>query len=257
MSVCATCRNPLTIAIDGDGEGGDGNRASSRTVPDDVELSCGCHYHWQCLLDAYTITECPVCGRNITSSIAPGEQQVLCNLLNEGGPQENVDILPLLKEESYLRAYPEERKCRAFLEFCREGDIEAIVDLLNDDEDDDDEDEDEEMDMEKGIKTLKSADILRYQDPIGDMSSGLQIAVLSDNVAVVWLLLFLASSLELHQFPAESLQAAEQMGISRIIQAGQIDIRALKDAEGCTAEALAAMKGGIWNEWLGTGRLRA
>ena len=193
------------------------------------------------------------------STTAPGEQQVLCNLLNEGGPQENLDILPLLKEESYLRAYPEERKGRAFLEFCREGDIEAIVDLLNDEEEDDDEEEDEgeEMDIEEGVRTLKSADILRYQDPIGEMSSGLHIAVLNDNVAVVWLLLFLASSLGLQQFPAETLQAAEQLGISRNVQERQVDIRALKDAEGCTAEALAARRGGVWNAWLGTGRLRA
>lgn len=207
-------------------------------------------------MDAYTITECPVCGQNIASSIATGEQQVLCNLFNEGGPQEGLDILPLLKEESYLRAYPEERKCRAFLEFCREGDIEAIVDLLNDDDEDDDEDEDEEMDMEEGIRTVKSADVLRYQDPIGEMSSGLHIAVLNENVAVVWLLLFLASSLTLQQFPAETLQAAEQLGISRNVQEGQVDIRALKDAEGSTAEALAARRGGVWTAWLGTGRLR-
>lgn len=44
MSVCATCRNPLTLAIDDDDE--DGSAASGRTVPDDVELNCGCHYHW-------------------------------------------------------------------------------------------------------------------------------------------------------------------------------------------------------------------
>lgn len=209
-------------------------------------------------MDAYTITECPVCGQTIASFTSIAEQQVLCNLLNEGGPQENLDILPLLKEESYLRAYPEERKCRAFLEFCREGDVEAIVDLLNDDEEeDDDEDEDEEMAMEEGIKTLKSADILRYQDSIGEMSSGLHIAVLSDKVTVAWLLLFLASSLDLQQFPAATLQAAEQLGISRNIEEGQVDIRALKDAEGCTAEAIAARRGGLWSAWLGTGRLRA
>lgn len=208
-------------------------------------------------MDAYTITQCHVCGKTIASFTSTGEQQVLCNLLNEGGPQENLDILPLLKEESYLRAYPEERKCRAFLEFCREGDIEALVDLLNDEEEDDNEDEDQEMDMEEGIKTIKSADILRYQDPIGEMSSGLHIAVLSDSVTVAWLLLFLASSLDVQQFPAETLQAAEQLGISRSIEEGRVDIRALRDAEGCTAEAVAARRGGMWDAWLNTGRLRA
>ena len=207
-------------------------------------------------MDAYTITECPICGQNIAISTTTGEQQVICNLLNEGGLQENLDILPLLTEESYLKAYPEERKCRAFLEFCREGDVEAIVDLLND-EDEEEEDEEEEMSMKERVNMPKSTDILRYQDPIGDMSSGLQIGVLNDNVSVVWLLLFLASSLDLQQFPAETLQAAEQLGLVRTFQEGKVDIRALRDAEGCTAEALAARRGGIWNAWLGTGRLRA
>ncbi|MCJ1297886.1 hypothetical protein MMC08_000674 [Hypocenomyce scalaris] len=201
------------------------------------------------------MTECPVCEQNIAISTTTGEQQVLCNLLNEGGLQENLDILPLLTEESFLKAYPEERKCRAFLEFCREGDVEAIVDLLNDEEEE--EEEEEELSMEDGVTMPKSTDILRYQDPIGDMSSGLHIGVLNDNVSVVWLLLFLASSLDLQQFPAETLQAAEQLGLVRTFQAGKVDIRALRDAEGCTAEALAARRRGIWNAWLGTGRLRA
>ena len=45
MSVCATCQIPLTLAVNDD-DNEDGTEISGRTVPDDVELSCGCHYHW-------------------------------------------------------------------------------------------------------------------------------------------------------------------------------------------------------------------
>ena len=41
-----------------------------------------------------------------------------------------MDLLPLLMEESFLQAYPEERRARAFLEFGRVGDVEAIRDWL-------------------------------------------------------------------------------------------------------------------------------
>ena len=90
------------------------------------------------------MTECPNCGKNIASMSSSGEQQVLCTLNNEGGVQDNLDLMPRLTEETYLKAYPEDRKCRAFLEFCREGDYKAIIDMLQNDEVDED-DEDEEM----------------------------------------------------------------------------------------------------------------
>ena len=192
------------------------------------------------------MTECPNCGRDISAIGPSGEQQILCNLENEGGLQEGLDILPLLTEESYLKAYPEERRCRAFLEFCGEGDIEAIVDLL-----DDGEDEAEEDNGNTGAKI----DALRYQDPMGSMNSGLHIAVVNRREEVAWLLLLLASNLELDQFPSEVLQTAEKMGVARENQIGKMDIRVLKDAEGSTAEQLAQQTGGTWNTWLELGRL--
>jgi hypothetical protein len=209
-----------------------------------------------CLLEAYQVTECPQCGKDIAST-ANGAQQVLCNLNNEGGLQEDLDILPLLSEESYLKAYPEDRKARAFLEFCREGDYKAIVEMLQDDEvDDDDEDEDEAMaDSDQSGKELGIDKLLRYQDPIGDMQSGLHAAVQAQSREVAWLLLLLASNLDLMEFPPLVFQEAEAMGIMRGLTEDKVDIRSLKDANGKTAEDLAAAIGGVWVGWTGNGRL--
>ena len=160
-----------------------------------------------------------------------------------------LDILPILTEESYLKAYPEERKCRAFLEFCGEGDIEAIVDLLHNTEDDED-DDDEELENKREI------DVLRYQDQLGTQGTGLHVAIRNQSPEVAWLLLLLVSGLDLDHFPAEALQAAQSLGIERNTQTGKPDIRSLKDSEGRTAEDVAASVGGIWNEWAHRGRLR-
>lgn len=178
-----------------------------------------------------------------------GKQQILCNLRNEGGLQEALDILPLLTEETYLRTFPEERKCRAFLEFCAEGDIEAIVDLL------DDEDESQTNILLDDRGMTKESDILRYQDSLGSMSSGLHAAIANGKVEVAWLLLFLASKLPFSQFPPEVLNSAEELRIQRENQETKIDIRALEDSEGLTAAQYAMNAGGIWHEWISSGRL--
>lgn len=202
----------------------------------------------QCLLDSYSMTECPDCGRNLITTTTSGVQQLLCNLKNEGGLQEGVDILPILTEECYLKAFPEERKGRAFLEFCGEGDVEAIVDLLNDRDDGEDE----------GGTSVggRGLDILRYQDQIGSIGSGLHVVIQNQRVQVAWLLLLLASRLDLEQFPPEVLQAAHSLGVRREDQEGKLDIRSLKDAEGLTAEQRAVEVGSVWNEWLQDGRLK-
>lgn len=170
----------------------------------------------------------------------------MCNIKNEGGLQEGVDILPLLVEESYLRAFPEERRPRAFLEFCAEGDIEAIVALLDDDDDGDGED-----------VTENRIDPLRYQDPINLLSSGLHIAIAHGRIEVAWLLLLLATTLPMSQFPSEVLQAADRLQLSRRDQSGKVDIRTLKDGEGMTPAQRAGSAGDIWNDWLTSGRLIA
>ncbi|MCJ1416200.1 hypothetical protein MMC32_002535 [Xylographa parallela] len=245
MATCATCHKKLELEItneDATGgyettEGPSGSITGTTIVPDDVELNCGCHFHWQCLLDAYQITQCPNCSQNIATVANSGvDEQVLCNLHNEGGLQESLDILPLLAEESYLRAYPEERKARAFLEFCKEGDVQAIFDLLDDDGEEDD------GDGAEILVPMEIADVLQYQDPLGSLYSGLHTAVTSEKVEAIWLLLLIASGLELHRFPPPVLQAAEQLGADRLfgVHSELLDIRTLKDADGQTAAMLAS-----------------
>ncbi|KAF2244988.1 hypothetical protein BU26DRAFT_90501 [Trematosphaeria pertusa] len=263
MAACVACHKHLEVEIEPDEDddvqmggsaSGKAPAAPPQTVPDDVHLNCGCHFHWDCLLEAYQITECPSCGKSIASTSPGGAQQVLCNLNNEGGLQEDLDILPLLTEESYLRAYPEERKCRAFLEFCREGDVRAIIGMLQDDSDDEDDDEDMAESELPGRK-IGADELLRYQDPIGEMQSGLHAAVQAQSREIAWLLLLLASNLPLTEIPAEVFQEAETLGIMRGLTEDKTDIRNMKDANGKTAEDLAKVIGGVWTGWVGNGRL--
>ncbi|KAF2487171.1 hypothetical protein BDY17DRAFT_4782 [Neohortaea acidophila] len=265
-TTCAKCHEALEVEIGPDEDEDVEMEASSsgnntQTIPDDVHLPCGCHFHWQCLLDSYELSKCPHCSTEIVSSPpSTSQQQIIVNLTNEGGYQEHIDIFPLLQEESYLRAYPEERKCRAFLEFCREGDHQAIVDLLHScsepaGEDDDDLDIDEMKDADADLPNKTPDEILRYQDPIGDMQSGLHAAAANGHREVAWLLLLLASQLPESEFPALVYQEAAALGIMREQQEGKVDIRSLKDSFGQSAEDIAKEYGVVWNGWIGNGRL--
>ena len=146
-----------------------------------------------------------------------------------------------------MKAYPEERKCQAFLEFCGEGDIDAIIDLLNNGAIEEDEEQ------ETGGKNL---DVLRYQDQIRTMSSALHLAIQNQQEKVAWLLLLLASNLAESHFPAEFLEYAQGLGIRREDLSGKVDIRSLRDVENMTAEQRAASKRGIWEGWVRSGRLK-
>lgn len=45
--LCSTCHEPLLLEVEPDSDIED-SKASARihSVPDDVELSCACHFHW-------------------------------------------------------------------------------------------------------------------------------------------------------------------------------------------------------------------
>ena len=194
-----------------------------------------------CLLDAYTVSECPLCAHPLITQSPAGADQVLVQLRNEGGVQRNLDILPILTEEGYLKAFPAERKARAFLEFCREGDVEAIIGVV--------------MNSYSGASEEDDVDVLRYQDGLGDMSSGLHVAVQNDQEEVAWCLLLLASKLDLGRFPKQYLLAAEQFGFSSQNRLPEPDIRSLQDAAGRTAVDIAQEKGSIWSKWTNEGLL--
>ena len=165
---------------------------------------------------------------------------------NEGGVQENFDILPSATEEAYLRAYPEERIGHAFLEFCREGDIDAIVHLIKDAELNDAEEESEKI------------DVLRYQGAFeGVEGSGLHVAIRYNQEEVAWLMLVLGSSLDWAQFPPQVLQGMNELNLSKEDRKSGIDVRSLRDSKGQTAAALAQDIGGLWSSWCDSGRLSA
>lgn len=181
-------------------------------------------------------------------NVVTADRSVVVTLSNEGGVQKDLDIGPLLAEEAYLRTHPGERRCRAFLELCREGDVGAVIGLLEscDDENDDDE--------EEGPR-VPAVDVLRYQDGLAGGASGLHAAVAASSREIAWLLLLLASELPLEEFPALVFQEAAGLGVMRQDQHGRADIRSLKDAQGRTAEDIAAEVGGVWHGWVGSGRL--
>ncbi|KAJ8108446.1 hypothetical protein ONZ43_g6423 [Nemania bipapillata] len=245
-SICTICEDPLVVEVEDE----EGENASPQTVPDDLELGCGCHFHWQCLLDQSADVaislKCPSCqspmaensaGPSATNSFlrTTSGVSILTRYTNEGGIQEGLDILPAITEEAYLEANPQARPARAFHVMCGEGDVDGIVDLLRD------------IDRDGGGEpVLSPAQLIRYQDPLADMKSGLHLAIEQGREEVVWLLLWIASPLRTDAFPGPLREIAQAMDLQRPDTSSFDDIRALKDDRGRAAEAIAAELEGPW-----------
>ena len=75
---CSTCHEPLLLEIEPDSDVEDSKTpAANESILDDVELNCcACHFHWECFLEAYNITQCPNCEKNISTLSSNGQQQV-------------------------------------------------------------------------------------------------------------------------------------------------------------------------------------
>ncbi|KAI0017471.1 hypothetical protein F4780DRAFT_594032 [Xylariomycetidae sp. FL0641] len=255
MATCKVCDDPLVFEVD-DEEAADGE---PQTVPDDLELSCGCHFHWQCLLDQSSeiaiSLKCPSCdsqivanaaGPSVTNPFNPASSgtSVLARYASEGGVQENFDILPAITEEAYLEANPEARPARAYHVMCAEGDVEGIVELLK---------AAERGDGEEPRMSLPQ--LIRYQDPLANNKSALHVAVEKSQDEAAWLLLWIASPLRTGNFPGPAMQAAQAMGLNRPETPLSEDIRALQDSQGRTAEAVAAEMDGVWSILVQAGAL--
>ena len=161
---------------------------------------------------------------------------------NEGGIQEGLDIAVLITEEAYLSANPTARPARAYLTMCAEGDVTGIVELLQAIEQDSDEGD------------LSPAELLRYQDPLDSMKSGLHIAIERSRQEVAWVLLWLASGIATYAFPEEITQAAQTINAGRSTTQGP-DIRGLQNSEGKTPADIAGTMGITWAALLGAGVL--
>jgi hypothetical protein len=127
---------------------------------------------------------------------------------------------------------------------CGEGDISGIIELLRDIE----EIEDQE--------SMSPGEILRFQDPLDGMKTGLHVAIERTQQEAVWVLLWLASGLPTEVFPEQVSQAAEAMGAERETARG-VDIRSLRDEQDRTAQDVAGSMGNTWAPLLGAGVLSA
>jgi hypothetical protein len=196
---------------------------------------------------------CPACDSALQTSTAGSSTSlraptsdviILTRYNNEGGLQEHLNLFPHLVEEAYLEKNPSARPARAFLLMCAEGDITGIVDLLH-----------EVGDQSESIRVENLIHIIFYQDILGNEESALHRAIQRSQEDVVWLLLWLASSLKLDAFPPTLSKLASDAQIARLVTNPGIDIRTLKDAHGMTAEDLALNMQGCWEGFLSIGIL--
>lgn len=230
-TTCAACHDPLVMTLDPDSDVEDqpsSSTSQAQTVPDDLHLACGCHFHWQCLLDlspaVSTSLACPNCNTYLSSTTPPSINAVYTS---EGSTGEPLDLLPTLKEEAYLSTNPDARPARAMQTMCVEGDVQGILDLLS-------ESDDSERDA-----------LLGYQDPLNGMRSGLHLAVENGQLEVFWLLMWLGSGLPQERFPDEVWGLVQALEVGRRGPGGG-DIRSLRDESGRTAGDLAAEIEGVW-----------
>lgn len=246
--LCKVCTEPLLTPVEDD----------EPAVPDDLALPCGCHYHWQCLLDqashiALHLT-CPSCdaylpstqpGPSVTNSVFLTQQaqtRILTRYASEDGVEEDHDILPTLTEEAYLESHPGERRIRAFQTLCAEGDVLGAVELLSD--------------VAAEGEDVRA--VMLYRDPLGQPrgKTALHCALEAGQEEAVWLLLYLASpKLSLDNFPQQALGAAQGMGLDRMPPGGE-DVCAARDDEGRTPEDYARALSPRWDRLLGAGILR-
>lgn len=168
--------------------------------------------------------------------------RILARYANEGGVQNDLDILPSITEEAYLISNPSARVARAFQLMCSEGDVEGIMDLLMAHSDG----------QEHGAEAQS---MLSYQDPLDDMKTGLHMAIEKTQVDVVWLLLWLCSTLPDDVFSCEVRQAAESSGIGRLQVGHAGDIRTWRTASGASSEDFALREQEKWRSFLDKGLL--
>ncbi|QUC20440.1 uncharacterized protein UV8b_04681 [Ustilaginoidea virens] len=252
MSLCRACQEPLVIQLNDDAN--DETVEDAKTVPDDLELRCQCHFHWECLMEeassVASTLKCPCCESYLATNKAgasaanqPRESSdsavILAQYSNEGGIQRDINLMDSLTEEAYLQAHPEARPARAFHVMCSEGDIAGMIDLLRDE-------------SEQGADV---GSIVRYQDPLANMKSGLHLSVEKQQEEIVWTLLWLSSTLATESFPDLVRHAAEEFGLGRLSVQANEDIRGLRDCHGRTAETIAKQDPGVLSVLLEGGAL--
>ncbi|KAK4665526.1 hypothetical protein QC763_402330 [Podospora pseudopauciseta] len=259
MSLCKSCHQPLILQFESDSEDESlAPPADQPPIPDDLHLPCQCHFHWQCLLDlsstvALTLS-CPSCTTYLPSNPPTGSgsasgsstnpflptsqaAQILTTYTNEGGVQENLNILPHLTEEAYLSANPQFRPAKALHTLASEGDTAGILELLAD------------VDADEDI-TLSLPQLLCWQDPLNESKTAMHLALENEQEEVFWLLLWLESGVHTSVFPEQVMQSCEGVGLPRRGTVPQEeDVRFIKDGKGRTAGDLCRELGGAWGSY--------
>ncbi|GJC85304.1 hypothetical protein ColLi_08142 [Colletotrichum liriopes] len=219
-AVCKACEEPLVIVLEPESDDEGQTVDDPQNVPDDLELPCGCHFHWQCLLDqsqAIAISlNCPSCQKYLPS--------------NAQGPSVTNPFLHAPSGAAILTRY---------------GDVQGVVDLLQD------------ANEELAGDVAQLGQLIRYQDPLAGGKSALHLALEKDQEEVVWLLLWIASPVPTDVFPVSARQAAEALQIVRLTNDNAEDIRALRTEAGQTAEDIARSKPARWGALVDAGILRA
>lgn len=188
----------------------------------------------QCLMDeASSVVQslkCPSCdvhvgaaGSGAAASSSSSIPEIYVEYLNEGGLQSNLPLWASLNEEAYVQEHPEALPARAFSVMCAEGDIDGLIELL----------------IHADSEVADIGSIVRYQDPLSSMTSGLHLAVEGGHEGAIWLLLWLSSTLTEHQFPSQVHDTASAMGLGRLPTTAEQDVRRLRNTSGQTAAMLA------------------
>ncbi|SPQ26553.1 7904ec08-cf70-49a5-9aff-d3629ba26d90 [Thermothielavioides terrestris] len=221
---CKSCHDPLILALDPDESGDEG-----QTVPDDLHLPCGCHFHWQCLLDlaaeivAAFFLLLLISISTTTTNRYHDPAPILTTYTNEGGVQPDLDIAPHLAEEAFLTAHPYARPARAFHALVAEGDVPGMLDLLGSlattssgsTNPAELPSEGEGEGEGEGEISLTPAQLLAWRDPLNGLRGALHVALEARQEEAVWALLWLGSGVARAEFPAAVVQAAEGMGLPR------------------------------------------
>lgn len=247
---CRTCQEPLTLTLEPDSDDeGQGSSSQPQTVPDDLGLPCGCHHHWQCIFDkASTIAmtlKCPSCDTYLPSNAAGPSStnaflstaqstSILATYTNEGGTEEDLDIMPALTEEAFLVANPEARPARAMHTMAGAGDGVGIMELLTD------------VEVEEDF-AANTARLLKWQDPLNGGKTVLHVAIEAMQEEVFWLLLWLGSGSKMDLFPPEVVRTAEALGLPRREVAREEDVRFFVDEAGRSPADLLAPMGPPWS----------
>ncbi|PHH51678.1 hypothetical protein CFIMG_004708RA [Ceratocystis fimbriata CBS 114723] len=249
MNVCRTCDQPLFIQPendeDDDLQSGPGAASSSSAavsageqVPDDLALTCECHFHWECLFDEATDIAksggCPACEKLLVTTkpisveaFIQAPPSIMAVYLNEGGLDPALDLGPLLAEEAFFSINPLARRAKALHLMAIEGDVAGLLDMVRD------------LSSDESFAT-QMGPLLRFQDPLNGGRSALHLAVGNSNEDVSWMLLWVASALGVETFPQFLVSIAHELGLGRLeITSQQEDIRSLRDSTGRTPEDIA------------------